>query len=203
MPTTTDCRKMAGSPTSDRASARACRSTIRGSMPSKPDLRPSTARHHVVASYVWNLPKLSGSNALVRNVVGRMAMDRHLLLHVRRSADHPGGNRPIPDRQQHRSRGLHRVLQANSASRPSSQRGGCTGVKHCLPWLNPALFAKPAAGNYGNAGKGTWRGPNLWDVDTGLLKNILPVRRRMKTSTSSSAASSSTCSTIRNGPIRT
>ena len=27
-------------------------------------------RHHFVASYVWNLPKLTGSNALVRNVVG-------------------------------------------------------------------------------------------------------------------------------------
>jgi hypothetical protein len=30
-------------------------------------------------------------------------------------------------------------------------------------------------GTYGNAGKGTWRGPTLWDVDTGLIKNFYPV----------------------------
>jgi hypothetical protein len=25
-------------------------------------------------------------------------------------------------------------------------------------------------------GKGTWRGPNLWNVDTGLIKSFYPVR---------------------------
>ena len=34
-------------------------------------------RHRVVASFVWSLPKLMGSNTLMRNVVGRGAMDRH------------------------------------------------------------------------------------------------------------------------------
>ena len=38
----------------------------------------------------------------------RLAMDRNLLLHHRRSADHSGWNRPIPNRQQSRPRGLHR-----------------------------------------------------------------------------------------------
>jgi hypothetical protein len=47
---------------------------------------------------------------------------------------------------------------------------------HCLPWLDKTVFTKPAAGTYGNAGKGTWRGPSLWDVDTGVLKNFVPLQ---------------------------
>jgi len=30
-------------------------------------------------------------------------------------------------------------------------------------------------GTYGNAGKGTWRGPNLWQVDTNVIKNFYPI----------------------------
>ncbi|MGH9589215.1 MAG: carboxypeptidase regulatory-like domain-containing protein, partial [Terracidiphilus sp.] len=45
----------------------------------------------------------------------------------------------------------------------------------CRPWLNAGDFALPALGTYGDAGKGTWRGPSLWDVDTGLLKNFSPI----------------------------
>jgi len=44
-----------------------------------------------------------------------------------------------------------------------------------MPWLDPSLFAKPAVGQYGNVGKGTWRGPDLWNVDMGLIKNFYPL----------------------------
>ena len=44
-----------------------------------------------------------------------------------------------------------------------------------MPWLNKTNLAAPAAGTYGNSGKGQWRGPNLWDADTGLLKNFAPL----------------------------
>jgi hypothetical protein len=38
-------------------------------------------------------------------------------------------------------------------------------------WFNPAAFIIPAAGTYGNLGRGTLRGPGLADVDISLFKN--------------------------------
>ncbi len=131
-------------------------------------------RHHVVASYVWNLPKLNGSNALVRNLIGgwqwtgiyAFTAGDPLTILAGTDQSQTGNNLDRADY----------IGPANQHGKsPSSQAGGCTGVKHCVPWLNTTLFAKPTAGNYGNVGKGTWRGPNLWDVDTGLIKNFYPV----------------------------
>ena len=160
----------------------------------------STTGTTFVASYVWTLPRLSGSNGLLRNVVGGWQWTG---IYSFTSGD-PLTILAGTDRSQ-TGNNLDRADYIGPANQfgksPSSQPGGCTGVKHCFAWLNPALFAKPTAGNYGNAGKGSWRGPNLWDVDTGLIKNFYPIRRA-KTSTSSSGASSSTCSTTRSGPIR-
>jgi hypothetical protein len=49
-------------------------------------------------------------------------------------------------------------------------------VAHCKPYLDNTMFTPPPNGTYGNTGKGNWRGPSLWDVDTGLLKNFVPLR---------------------------
>jgi len=37
-------------------------------------------------------------------------------------------------------------------------------------WLNPAAFALPASGAYGNSGRNRFRGPGLWQADMGLSK---------------------------------
>jgi hypothetical protein len=37
------------------------------------------------------------------------------------------------------------------------------------------VFAKPAAGTYGNSGKGNWRGPTLWNANMGLFKTFTPL----------------------------
>ena len=44
-----------------------------------------------------------------------------------------------------------------------------------MAWFNTGNFAQPATGTFGNVGKGTYRGPNLWDMDSGVLKNIYPI----------------------------
>jgi hypothetical protein len=62
--------------------------------------------------------------------------------------------------------------QLGSLSSPTPCPGS---VAHCQAWFNTSLFAKPAAGTFGNSGKGNWRGPNLWDVDSGVLKNFTPL----------------------------
>jgi hypothetical protein len=70
--------------------------------------------------------------------------------------------------------------QLGSRSNPTACPVGSNGVViHCQSWLNKSNFYTPAStspdGSFGNIGKGTYRGPNLWDMDTGVLKNFTPV----------------------------
>jgi hypothetical protein len=65
--------------------------------------------------------------------------------------------------------------QFGGVAQPSNRSPCPTTVKHCVRWLNTSLFAQPAAGTYGNVGKNSFRGPTLWNVDTGLLKNFYPM----------------------------
>jgi len=42
-------------------------------------------------------------------------------------------------------------------------------------WFDPRAFSMPIAGTFGNAGRGAYRGPGLFNVDTSLFKRI-PIR---------------------------
>jgi hypothetical protein len=137
-------------------------------------------RNHVVASYVWNLPKLSGSNGLVRNVVGgwqwtgiySFTSGDPLTLLAGKDQSQTGNNLDRADY-------VGPSGQLGSRGTPSPCPAASPGKFFaCAPWLNTSLFALPAAGTYGNSGKGNWRGPNLWDVDTGLIKNFFPFASR-------------------------
>jgi hypothetical protein len=44
-------------------------------------------------------------------------------------------------------------------------------------WINPAAFAVPAAGTFGNAGRNIARGPNLLQLDMGLGKQFAVTER--------------------------
>jgi hypothetical protein len=39
-------------------------------------------------------------------------------------------------------------------------------------WLNPAAFAAPANGTFGNSGRNGFRGPGLWQTDLGVAKRF-------------------------------
>ncbi len=41
-----------------------------------------------------------------------------------------------------------------------------------MNYLNPAAFVLPAVGSFGNIGKGSLRGPNYVDFDSGLFKEF-------------------------------
>ncbi len=126
-----------------------------------------------VASFVWSLPKMIGANAFVRNVVGgwqwtgiySYVSGDPLTILAGTDQSQTGNNLDRADY----------IGPANQFGKRGSSPAGCLGVAHCVAWLTTSNFAKPAAGNYGNTGKGNWRGPALQDVDTGLLKNFSPM----------------------------
>ena len=74
------------------------------------------------------------------------------------------------------------LLNRSAANVPSgqtqSQRAQLIATDPYLPnrnengWLNPAAFAAPANGAYGNAGRNAFRGPGLWQTDLGLAKKF-------------------------------
>jgi hypothetical protein len=46
-------------------------------------------------------------------------------------------------------------------------------------WFNPAAFALPAPGTYGNLGRGVFTGPHLTSLDLSLFKSV-PITERMR-----------------------
>lgn len=44
-------------------------------------------------------------------------------------------------------------------------------------WINPAAFATPAAGTFGDAGRNLIRAPGLWQVDTALARTVRVTER--------------------------
>ena len=116
-----------------------------------------------------------------------MAMDRYLLIHHRRSADHPGWNRPIPDRQQSRSRGLHRLCRPVRQVAFESILAGVLESSTACSWLDPTQFAKPAAETMEMSAKepGAARISGMWTRASS--RTSIPCRPT-KDSTSSSGA---------------
>lgn len=129
--------------------------------------------HKFVASYVWDLPRLSSGNAFVRNVLGGWEWTG-VLTHLSGDAMTVLAG---TDRSQTGLGGDHGQF-IGSASQyggvaDASNRTGCT-TGACVGWLNGSLFALPAIGTFGNVGKGAFRGPSITNFDTGLFKDFLP-----------------------------
>ena len=128
--------------------------------------------HRVVTSYVWELPRLRGANGFVRNLVGGWEWTG---IYSFTSGD-PMTILAGTDRSQ-TGNNLDRAdfIGTGSLGSRGTPTSCSASVAHCVAWLNISQFAAPALGTYGNSGKGTWRGPNLSDVDSGLFKNFMPV----------------------------
>ena len=135
--------------------------------------------HNFVASFVWNLPKMTGSNAALRTVAGGWQWTG--LYNI--TTGDPLTILAGTDISQ-TNNGSDRMDFVGSGSlgqigTPTPCPVGTpTNVIHCKPFLNTVagvVFAKPAAGTYGNSGKGTWRGPTLWNANMGLFKTFTPL----------------------------
>jgi hypothetical protein len=129
--------------------------------------------NRVVLSFVWDLPKLDGSNALLRTVAGGWQWTG---IYTYLSGDAmtvlAGTDRSLTALGADRADFIGTTSQYG-ATAPGGSRSGC-GSASCVPWLNTSLFALPAIGTFGNVGKGAFRGPSRSNVDMGLLKNFFP-----------------------------
>ncbi|MBV8830526.1 MAG: TonB-dependent receptor, partial [Acidobacteriaceae bacterium] len=138
------------------------------------DYGPADFDHtqRLVVSYVWDLPKLADKPAFVRYTLGAWqwtgivtAMSGGpftVLAGVDRSLTGLGSD--------------HAVFTG------IDPYGGnaCGNSKPCVNYLNPAAFALPAIGTFGNVGKGSLRGPNLVTLDAGLFKEFPFAKERAR-----------------------
>jgi len=100
------------------------------------------------------LSRIAGSWELTSMVVARTGFPVNVTID-RSSADVPDGNtnNQRPD-----------LVPGVSLTPP----GGSTIGE----WINPAAFATPAAGTFGNAPRDVARGPGAWQIDMGIGKHV-------------------------------
>ena len=80
-----------------------------------------------------------------------------------------GGN-PLDDQRLN-------VLTANTVSATRGQ--ACANIAPCISWLNPAAFAAPALGTFGNMNPYDLVGPHFWEWDQ-MLSRQLQIRENQR-----------------------
>jgi hypothetical protein len=132
------------------------------------DIGPSDFDHRNVftASYVWQIPRWNGGDALARTLVngwqtsGLVSSQSGdaLTLYTGQDNSLTGLNRDVPN------------LVGYTNPRAPGACAGFTGA--CKDWLMPSAFAVPATGQDGDVKKGSFVGPRYVDWDAGLFRNI-------------------------------
>lgn len=126
--------------------------------------------HNLVVSYVWQLPALSHSNALLRTIAGGWQIAGITIAQS-------GGPLTI-------LAGLDRSLsgigsdKVDLVSSNIYQSGACANVAPCMNYLIPGAFQSPALGSYGSLAKGALRGPGMFNTDAGVHKTF-PIKERL------------------------
>ena len=126
-------------------------------------------RHRFVTSYVWNLPKLEKMHWLVRGLYGDWQLNGILQLQSGTPLTMLAG----------KDQSLTNLTRdrAQYVSGDPYGSGACGNTAPCVDWINPAAFALPALGQFGNTGKGNLRFPGQATWDMGFFKNI-PIHER-------------------------
>ncbi|MCC7235171.1 MAG: TonB-dependent receptor [Bryobacterales bacterium] len=126
--------------------------------------------HRFVGSYIWQLPKLTGSHFLLRQVLGGWENNGIVTFESGNwinftsgfDASASGVNGDRPD------------LIGNPFLSASRSRADLVNA-----YFNTTAFTRNAAGTFGNVGRNIMRGPGMANVDFGLNKSF-PVREQMR-----------------------
>jgi hypothetical protein len=70
------------------------------------------------------------------------------------------------------STALERPNQINSNTASAYQGAACANLSPCVSWLNPAAFAQPALGTFGNMGVFNVLGPKFFQFDMALVREF-------------------------------
>ncbi len=123
--------------------------------------------HRAVLSFVYDLPKTSSSNGLVKGLLndwqlnGIMTLRSGLPFTVTSGADRAFAGMPNSFAD-----------QIGDPTRPD-------GADQLLTWFNPAAFRQATLGTFGNLGRNTLRGPGSAVMDISVFKNI-PITDRFR-----------------------
>ncbi len=121
-------------------------------------------RQVFVVSYVWQLPLLSHTARLLREVAGGWEFSGI-------TSAQTGGPLTILAGQDRSQTGIGQD-RAVLTSQTIYGSGACQNRAPCVNDLVPSSFALPAIGTFGTLDKGVFRGPGLFNTDLGLFKNF-------------------------------
>ena len=142
------------------------------------------ARHRLVASYDWELPRAFHSNGILHSLVdgwtitGVTTLQTGFPLTVFDSADRSllcnGGSVSYygcPDSAQYIGSGGVPMYDARTSVNSKTAATPITGPQSYY-WFDPNVFTHPAYGTLGNEGRNNFHGPGLNDTDMSLLKRF-------------------------------
>jgi hypothetical protein len=124
-------------------------------------------RHRFVISWVYDLPRLTQQNALVRTIAGSWQLTGILSYNTGVPITILSG--------QDQSRTATNTDRANYVGGPAYGPGACGNTVRCVDDLVKSSFGQPALGTLGNVGKGMLYGPDFFNWDMGIFKEF-PLR---------------------------
>ena len=130
------------------------------------DRGPSEFDHtqRFVTSYVYDLPKLASRNSFIKTLAGGWQVSGILTYQT-------GGPLTLLAGKDQSQTGIG-ADRASYLGGPEYGSGACGSSAPCVNYLVPSSFGLPAIGTFGNIGKGSLRGPDLFNWDTGVFKEF-------------------------------
>ncbi len=130
------------------------------------DYGPSDWDRTNVASilYVWTLPQLTSGQPVVRAVINGWETTGI----ISAQSGGPVTVTAAGDFSQTGQRSDRAVL----TGLPYGKQACTNPAVRCVGFLNPASFATPATGTFGNIVKGSFRGPSYFDWDAAVFRNF-------------------------------
>jgi hypothetical protein len=124
-------------------------------------------KHNFVASFIWQLPRLSKSNILARSILGNWQLGGIVSARTGRPLTIVSGTN-----RSGTGIGQDRAKLVGAALGPGSCAAAGITTRPCKDWLNPLAFTQADMNTFGNVGKGSIRFPGFYAWDASLSKSF-------------------------------